>query len=158
MLLLSLDVGVVLRGVADRRSCSKRLVSNGTAFFISDVISIGTAFLIPDVHSPLFLLAEEIFVFLLHIPFPEAVSWMEKIQDQDGDDNHGPFKPDEEMLVLDQSTRPPLTQFSDPIDRTYKDAESRQRQRDQEDSKLQAASQRRMLRIQGRVAHGPHPP
>lgn len=83
---------------------------------------------------------------------------MEEIQNQHSDDDHRPFKPDEKALVPDQGTIPALAEFGNPIDRSDEDAESSQRERNEEDSELGAASQRRMLRIQRRVAHGSHPP
>ena len=83
---------------------------------------------------------------------------MEQIQDQNGHHDHGALEPDEEMLVLDQSSCPALTQFGDAVDRADENAKSRQRQRDQEDPELGAASQRRVFRIQGRIAHRLHPP
>ena len=83
---------------------------------------------------------------------------MEKIQDQNGHNDHGALKPDEEMLVLDQSSCPALTQFGDAVDRSDENAKSRQRQRNQKDPELGAASQRRVFRIQGRIAQRSHPP
>ena len=83
---------------------------------------------------------------------------MEKIQDQNGHDDHGALEPDEEMLVLDQSARPALTQFGDAVDRSDENAKRRQRQRDQKDPEPGASSQRRVFRIQGRIAQPGHPP
>ena len=83
---------------------------------------------------------------------------MEQIQDQHGHHDHGALEANEKVLVLDQSARPALTQFGDAVDRSDENAKSRQRQRDQEDPELGAASQRRVFRIQGRIAQSVHPP
>ena len=145
--MLFLDGGLVLCDDSSiRRSCSRRPIPKRTAFLISNV------------RRPLLLVPEKVLILLLHVPCPEAVSRMESVQDQNGHDHHRALKADEEMLVLDQRARPALAQLGDPIDGSDEDAERRQSQRDQEDSKLGAASQGRVLRIQGGVAHGAHPP
>ena len=117
-----------------------------------------TAFLVSNLYAPVSLLPEEVPVLLLHVSLPEAVSRVEDVQRQHGHDDHGPLEADEEMLVPDQGARPALAQLGDAVDGPDEDAERRQGQRDQESAELGAGPQRRVPGVQGRVAHGPHPP
>lgn len=142
------DAGLILREDSPiRRSFSRRPIPKRTAFLISS-----------NVRRPLPFLPEKVPVLLLHVPFPEAVSRMEGVEGQNGHDYHRALEADEQMLVPDQGARPALAQLGDPVDGSDEDAERRQCQRDEEDAELGAASQGRVLRVQGGVAQGPHPP
>ena len=144
--MLFLDISLLLRDIPNRRSCSRRPIPNRTAFLLSDV------------RGALLLLPKEVLVLLLRVAFPEAVSRMEGIQDHNGHNHHCALEADEEALVPDQGAAPALAQLGDAVDGSDEDAKGRQAQRHQEDAKLGAASQRRVRRVQGRGAQGPHPP
>lgn len=53
---------------------------------------------------------------------PEAESWVEKIQRQDGGHDDRALKADEVLLSLDQVPTPALAQLSDPIHASHEDA------------------------------------
>lgn len=92
----------------------------------------------------------------LDIALTEAETRMECVEDQDRNDDHHTLKHNEQCLILDQRTVPPLSKLYNTVDRADEDADSRECKSDEEKTELHATPEGRAGGIERGFAHAVH--
>ena len=92
------------------------------------------------------------------VAFSEAQARMEGVERQDRHHDHHTFQPNEQVLVLDQSTLPALTEFGHTVHGSNEDTHGGEREGDEEGLERPTLPELGVCRVQGLVAHGPHSP